>query len=72
MTLKDMVPWRWGFFGLRHGWDEEDRPYESFLREMDTLHKEMDKHLFENFWKGSGNHTFMTKPCPLAPRRRSL
>jgi HSP20 family protein len=58
MTLKDMVPWRWG--GLRH-WDEEDRPYESFLREMDTLHKEMD-HLFENFWKGSGNHTFMTKP----------
>ena len=50
MTLKDMVPWRWG--GLRH-WDEEDRPYESFLREMDSLHKEMDR-LFEDFWKGSG------------------
>jgi HSP20 family protein len=49
MTLKDMVPWRWG--GLRH-WTEEDRPYESFLREMDSLHKEMDR-LFEDFWKGS-------------------
>ena len=58
MTLKDIVPWRWG--GLRH-WDEEDRPYESFLREMDTLHKEMDR-LFEDFWKGSGSHTFMARP----------
>jgi len=58
MTLKDMVPWRWG--GLRQ-WDEEDRPYESFLREMDTLHKEMDR-LFEDFWKGSGSHSFMARP----------
>jgi HSP20 family protein len=58
MTLKDMVPWRWG--GLRH-WDEEDRPYESFLREMDTLHKEMDR-LFEGFWKGSASHRFMNRP----------
>ena len=58
MTLKDMVPWRWG--GLRH-WDEEDRPYESFLREMDSLHKEMDR-LFEDFWKGSGSHSFMARP----------
>ena len=54
MTLKDMVPWRWG--GLRH-WDDEDRPYESFLREMDTLHKEMDR-LFADFWKGSGDSAF--------------
>jgi HSP20 family protein len=58
MTLKDMVPWRWG--GLRH-WEEEARPYESFLREMDSLHKEMDR-LFEDFWKGSGSSTFMTGP----------
>ncbi len=67
MTLKDIVPWRWG--GLRH-WDEEDRPYESFLREMDSLHKEMDR-LFEDFWKGSGTHTFMTRPLrhgDLTPR----
>ncbi len=67
MTLKDMVPWRWG--GLRH-WDEETRPFESFLREMDTLHKEMDR-LFEDFWKGSGSHTFMTSPLhrgELTPR----
>ena len=40
MTLKDIVPWRWG--GLRH-WSEEDRPYESFLREMGNLHQEMDR-----------------------------
>jgi HSP20 family protein len=58
MTLKDIVPWRWG--GLRQ-WDEEDRPFESFLREMDTLHKEMDQ-LFEEFWKGSGSHHFMARP----------
>jgi HSP20 family protein len=58
MTLKDIVPWRWG--GLRH-WDDEDRPYESFLREMDSLHKEMDR-LFEDFWKGSATHSFMTRP----------
>lgn len=58
MTLKDMVPWRWG--GLR-GWDEEARPYESFLREMDSLHKEMDR-LFEDFWKGSGSHSLMAEP----------
>jgi HSP20 family molecular chaperone IbpA len=47
MTLKEMVPWRWG--GLRR-WDDEERPFESFFREMDTLHKEMDR-LFEDFWK---------------------
>jgi len=67
MTLKDMVPWRWG--GLRH-WDEESRPYESFLREMDSLHKEMDR-LFEDFWKGSTSQTFMTQPWQqgaLSPR----
>lgn len=58
MTLKDIVPWRWG--GLRH-WDEEPRPFESFLREMDTLHKEMDR-LFEDFWKGSGSHASMASP----------
>jgi HSP20 family protein len=58
MTLKDIVPWRWG--GLRQ-WDEESHPYESFLRDMDSLHKEMDR-LFEDFWKGSGPSAFMTQP----------
>ena len=57
MTLKEMVPWRWG--GLRR-WDDEDRPFESFFREMDSLHKEMDR-LFEDFWKGGGRHS-MTAP----------
>jgi len=58
MTLKEMVPWRWG--GLRR-WDDDDRPFESFLREMDSLHKDMDR-LFEDFWKGSGRHSMMTAP----------
>ena len=58
MTLKEMVPWRWG--GLRR-WDDEERPFESFFREMDSLHKEMDR-LFEDFWKGSGRHSMMTTP----------
>jgi HSP20 family protein len=58
MTLKEMVPWRWG--GLRR-WEDEDRPFESFLREMDTLHKDMDR-LFEDFWKGSGRFSMMTTP----------
>ena len=63
MTLKEMVPWRWG--GLRR-WDDEDRPFESFLREMDTLHKDMDR-LFEDFWKGSGRHFMMTTPWQSMP-----
>ncbi len=60
MTLKEMVPWRWG--GLRR-WDDEDRPFESFLREMDSLHKDMDR-LFEDFWRGSGRHSPMTTHWP--------
>ena len=59
MTIKDIVPWRWG--GLRHWEEEEARPFESFLREMDSLHKEMDR-LFEDFWKGSGTHAFINQP----------
>jgi HSP20 family protein len=58
MTLKEIVPWRWG--GLRR-WDDEERPFESFLREMDTLHKDMDR-LFDDFWKGSGHHFMTTTP----------
>ena len=58
MTLKEMVPWRWG--GLRR-WDDEDRPFESFLREMDQLHKDMDR-LFDDFWKGSTRLSSLTTP----------
>jgi HSP20 family protein len=58
MTLKEIVPWRWG--GLRR-WDDEDRPFESFLREMETLHKDMDR-LFDDFWKGSGRYSMLTTP----------
>jgi HSP20 family protein len=55
MALKEMVPWRWG--GLRR-WGDEDRPFESFFREMDTLHQQMER-VFDDFWKGS-EHRLMT------------
>jgi len=48
MTLKELVPWRWG--GLRHWEEMEDRPFESFRREIDTLHREMDR-IFDDFWR---------------------
>jgi len=62
MSLKEVVPWRWG--GLRR-WDVEDRPFESFYKEMDALHKEMDR-LFEDFWKGGRHLEMMNKPWEFA------
>ena len=57
MTLKHIVPWRWG--GLR-SWEDEERPFESFLHRMESLHKEMD-HLFNVFWEGNERHTSLTE-----------
>ena len=62
MTLKQMMPWRWG--GLR-SWEDEDRPFESFFHGMDSLHKEMDR-LFENFWKVGTHPSSIGKPWELA------
>jgi HSP20 family protein len=67
MTLKEISPWRRG--GLKR-WDEADRPYESFLQQMDALHKEMDS-LFEEFWNGNGHMTHLHNPeifGPLSPQ----
>lgn len=55
MTLKELVPWRWG--GLRR-WEEEERPYQTFRREMEMLHREMDR-LFDDFWRGAGRPSFV-------------
>jgi HSP20 family protein len=46
MAIGDIVPWRWG--GLRR-WEREVRPFENFRREMESLHREMDR-LFEGVW----------------------
>lgn len=51
MAQKELTPWRWG--GLRR-WDEEDRPLEAFRRDMDNLHREVDR-LFQDFWRGRGS-----------------
>lgn len=40
MTLREIVPWRWG--GLRH-WEPEEGPFSTIRRQMETLHKEMDR-----------------------------
>lgn len=55
MALKELVPWRWG--GLRR-WEEEERPFQAFRREMETLHREMDR-LFEDFWRGAGRPSLL-------------
>jgi HSP20 family protein len=57
MALKELAPWRWGRL-QRYG--DDDRPFESFFREMGTLHQEMES-LFHDFWKGSAQH-FTTNP----------
>ncbi len=62
MTLKQIIPWRWG--GLR-SWEDEDRPFESFFHGMDSLHKEMDL-LFEDFRKGGRRPSLMTRPWDYA------
>jgi HSP20 family protein len=64
MAVGDIVPWRWG--GLRRS-EREARPFESFRREIESLHREMDR-LFEGMW-GEGFGT------PLLPEywgRREL
>lgn len=48
MTLREMVPWRWG--GL-HRWEADERPRDTFRREIDSLHREMDR-LIDEFWQG--------------------
>jgi HSP20 family protein len=40
MTLREIVPWRWG--GLRH-WEPDEGPFGGFRRQMESLHREMDK-----------------------------
>jgi HSP20 family protein len=46
MAVRDIVPWRWG--GLRR-LEREERPFESFRREIESLHRDMDR-LFDGLW----------------------
>lgn len=62
-ALKEIVPWRWG--GLRR-WEQPERPFESFLNDMGSLQREMDR-LFDEFWKGSTNQGFMTQGLTAEP-----
>lgn len=40
MTLKEIVPWRWG--GLRR-WEPDEGPFGGFRRQMEFLRREMDR-----------------------------
>jgi HSP20 family protein len=64
MAIGDIVPWRWG--GLRRP-EREERPFESVRREIETLHREMDR-VFENLWGDS----FGTSLLPEYWARREL
>ncbi|HEX7081788.1 MAG TPA: Hsp20/alpha crystallin family protein [Gammaproteobacteria bacterium] len=64
MPIGDIVPWRWG--GLRRG-EPEERSFESFRREIETLHREMDR-LFEGMWREG----FRAWPLPDYWARREL
>jgi HSP20 family protein len=52
MTLREIAPWRWG--DLRRV-DEEDRPMESYFREMARLQRDMER-VFDNVFSVGGRH----------------
>ena len=49
MTLKELVPWR---FGSLRRWDEDERAFPSFRRDFNNLHRDMDR-LLDEFFRGS-------------------
>ena len=55
MTLREIVPWRWG--GLRR-WEPDEGPFGSIRRQMETLHKEMDR-LFDEWPIETARPSFM-------------
>lgn len=55
MAPRDIAPWRWG--GLRRS-EREGRPFESFRREMESLHRDMDR-LFEGIWSEGGESSLL-------------
>jgi len=40
MTLREIVPWKWG--GLRH-WGRDEGPFGGFRSQMESMHREMDR-----------------------------
>lgn len=56
MALKELVPWRFG--GLRR-WEGDAGPLEGFRREMEALHREMER-VFDDFWRGAGRSSVLS------------
>jgi HSP20 family protein len=59
MSIRDMVPWRWG--GLRHWEGSNERTARSFDSQIEALHREMDR-LFEDLWVGGGDRSLFAGP----------
>ena len=55
MTLREIVPWRWG--GLRR-WEPDEGPFGAFRRQMESLHREMDR-MFDDMSGESARTAFM-------------
>jgi len=55
MARSDLIPWRWG--GLRQ-FEPEDRTFAAFRREMDSLHRNLDR-AFEDIWGESPSSTLL-------------
>lgn len=57
MAIGDMVPFKWG--GLRR-WERESEPVESFRRDMDRLHREIDR-LFDGVLTESAGPSWLSE-----------
>lgn len=55
MAIGDLVPWRWG--SLRRF--DEDRSFDAFRTEMDSLHRSIDR-LFADAWGGSSTPSLLS------------
>lgn len=55
MTLREIVPWRWG--GLRR-WEPDEGPFGTYRRQMEQLHREMDR-LFDDLTVDPERSSFM-------------
>lgn len=59
MAIGEIVPWRWG--GLRRL--QEDRGFESFRTDMESLHRSLDR-LFESAWSGGFSPSLLSETWP--------
>jgi HSP20 family protein len=57
MTLREIVPWRWG--GLRR-WEPDEEHFGGFRKQMESLHREMGR-MFDEFANEPDHGSFFPK-----------